>query len=512
MNRPSPSPSRGPATARSSDQALSALGVDPDSIGIYPREILAMFRRRWRWMIAPIVLGLLAAGIAVALRKPVYQSAATLLIDSPQIPTSLIASPLTDIADERIAKIRQQIVSRDSLAGLIRSNDLYPDKRTRIDFPGLLDVMRGDIGVDLVGADQARGGGSTIAFTLSFKYPDALKARNVTEQLTRMFLVEDKRFRTEQATGTASFLESRSEELRRQLRDLEDKRRSVEAHYAGALPSSVALSAQSSSALRAEVSRTDAETQGLVQQNGLLAARQQELRQAPPSGADGVRRAEDRLAQLLAVHSDVFPDVVAARAELERQKALQSHLPPVGTNLIETEIAAGRQRIGVLASRRAELVHTMADLDQRAAQAPQAAYELNMIEREYDNIKRQYDSLREKQLEAQVAANLQSEDKGERFTVVDQPSLPLQPLGLKPAILLALGIAGGAAVGLCMILGFELLSGTIHGADTLARTMQVPSFGVVPLVTEESRFSRLADKTLTRLRAYLPGLSTEANR
>ncbi|GFE73903.1 lipopolysaccharide biosynthesis protein [Novosphingobium sp. TCA1] len=480
-------------------------GFDPDSIGIYPREILAMLRRRWRWMIAPIVLGLLAAGIAVAMRKSVYQSAATLLIDSPQIPTSLVASPLTDIADERIAKIRQQIVSRDSLAGLIRANALYPDKREKMDFPGLLDVMRQDIGVDLVGADQARGGGSTIAFTLSFKYADPLKAQAVTQQLTRMFLAEDKRFRTEQASGTASFLENRSEELRRQLRDLEDKRRGVEAHYAGALPSSVALSAQSSSALRAEISRTDAETQGLVQQNSLLAARQQEIGQAASGGGDGLRRSEDRLAQLLAVHSDTFPDVIAARAEVERQKALQSRLPPPGANLISTEIAAGRQRIAVLAHRRAELVQTMADLDQRASQAPQAAYELNMIEREYDNIKRQYDSLREKQLDAQVAANLQSEDKGERFTVVDQPSLPLQPLGAKPVMLLAAGMAGGAVIGLCMIFGFELLSGTIHGPDTLARTLKVPSFGVVPLVSGEDRFSGRMARLTAALRDYLPG-------
>lgn len=174
--------------------------------------------------------------------------------------------------------------------------------------------------------------------------------------------------------------------------------------------------------------------------------------------------------------------------------------------MIGTEIVAGRQRIDVLASRRSELIRTMADLDQRAAQAPQAAYELNMIEREYDNIKRQYDSLREKQLEAQVAANLQSEDKGERFTVVDQPSLPLQPLGLKPVMLLALGLAGGAGFGLCMILAFELLSGTIHGADTLARTMQVPCFGIVPRVAEETRLSQLARALASRLESYVPGL------
>ncbi|WP_126172162.1 GumC family protein [Altericroceibacterium xinjiangense] len=464
--------------------------TDPDSLGIYPREIIAMLRRHWHWVIVPMVLGVLAAGGAVWWQKPVYRSAATLLIDSPQIPTSLVASPLTDIADERIAKIRQQIVSRDSLADLIGRNGLYPVERTNLDFPHVLDLMRDAIGVDLVGADQGQGGGSTIAFTLSFDYDDPLKAQDVTEQLTHLFLVEDKRFRTEQALGTAAFLERRSDELRRQLAVLEDKRRDVEARYAGALPGNVALSAQSSSALRAEISRTDAETQGLLQQNSLLAAQEHELAQAPPAGIDSLRAAQDRLARLSSVYAEDFPELQAARAEVERQRELLRQMPqPRASNLLEGEIAAGRERIQVLASRRAELVRMMTDLDQRAAQAPQAAYELNMIEREYDNLKRQYDSLREKQLDAQVAANLQSEDKGERFSIVDQPSLPLEPLGPKPVVLLIAGLLGGAAMGVFLILAFELLGGTIHGEQTLAGALKVPTFGVVPFARKPGLLS-----------------------
>jgi len=472
----------------------SAQQNEGEGLRIYPRELMAMLYRRWHWLIIPMILGAAIAGAMILLSKPVYRSTATLLIDSPQIPTSLVASPLTDVADERIAKIRQQIVSRDNLSEMMERNGLFQPEMAELDDPAVIDLMRRGIGVDLVHSNQDAGGGATIAFTISFTYSDPAKAQDVTEQLTTMFVVEDKRFRTEQAIGTAAFLERRSDELLRQLRALEDERREVESRYAGALPGNVALSAQSNSSNRAEISRMDAETQGLVQQISLLAVRQNEMLQAPPDGMEGLNRARDRLAQLESVYSEDFPEVVAARSEVRRQEELIRQQPSRGQgNLLQTEIAAGRERIQTLAARRAQLVQSVAELDQRVAQAPQATYEINMIEREYDNIKRQYDSLREMELEAQVAANLQSEDKGERFTIVDPPSMPTEPIGPKPAVLLALGIAGGAAFGVFLVLAFGLLSGTVHGVRTLTHTLGVPNFGVVP-ITEENRFARLVER------------------
>jgi succinoglycan biosynthesis transport protein ExoP len=464
--------------------------IEGEGLRIYPRELMAMLYRRWHWLILPMILGAAIAGAMIVLSKPVYRSAATMLIESPQIPTSLVASHLTDVADERIAKIRQQIVSSDNLSEMIERNGLFPAETAELDRPAVVDLMRGGIGVDLVHSNQEENGGATIAFTISFAYSDPRKAQEVTEQLTTMFVAEDKRFRTEQAMGTAAFLERRSDELLRQLRALEDERREVESRYAGALPGNVALSAQSNSSNRAEISRMDAETQGLLQQNSLLAVRQNEMEQAPPEGMEGLIRARDRLAQLEARFSENFPDVVAARNELRRQEELMRQQPAGGQgNLLQMEIAAGRERIETLAARRAQLVQSVAELDHRVAQAPQATYEINMIEREYDNIKRQYDSLREMELEAQVAANLQSEDKGERFTIVDPPSLPTEPIGPKPVVLMTVGLAGGVF----LVLASGFLSGTVHGVQTLTHILGVPNFGVVP-VTRENRFALLVER------------------
>jgi uncharacterized protein involved in exopolysaccharide biosynthesis len=477
---------------------------DSEGLGIYPREIAAALYRKRKWIILPVLLGLLIATTAILLQKPQYRSTATLLIDSQQIPTTVVAAPLAHVANERIAKIRQQILSRERLSQLVQENNLFPDERKDMPIDDVLEVVRKAIAVELVGANEGQpgGGGSTIAFSLSFTYFDPVKAQAVTRQLTDTFLVEDKRFRTEQATGTAAFLARRADELRRQLGSLEEKRREVEARYAGALPDHVAMSAQSNSALRAEVSRIDAESQGLSQQASLLAAQADENARTPP-GVEALRRAEERLAQLSAVYADNYPEVISARAAVSQQRAaLRDSQASQGSSVVQREISASHARTRMLAARRAELVGSIAEMERRAAQAPQAAYELNMIEREYENIRRQYEALREKQLDAQVSVTLQSEDKGERFSVVDESSMPHHALGAHPITILFAGLIAGLVVGIGAILGYELVAGKIHGAETLTRLLNSPPLTVIP---EANR-----PQPLTRLTAVFEQLKSHA--
>lgn len=473
------------------------------------REIVAILYRRRYWLIAPLILGLLGAIVTMVMIVPIYRSSATLLITSQQIPTTVVASPLTNYADERIAKIRQRIMSRENLSGLIAAHNLYAKERLRLPQDDVLALMRGAIAVDLVGtsANQQQGpAGSTIAFTLSFNYREPRLAQAVTERLTTMFITEDKRLRTEQASGTAAFLGRRAIELRDQLTAIGEKRRAIEARYAGALPEQVAISAQSGSSLRAEVSRIDAETQGLMQQNSLLAARSQEIAATPGVAAEALRRAEERLNQLSATYADDFPDVVAARDTVQRQRAALTRdaTPNAGMGAINAEVFASRARIGMLAARRAGLVGSISNIERMTAMAPQATYELNNLEREYENVRLQYQGIREKQMEAQVAANLQTEDKGERFSVVDAPSLPLESLGPKRLNILAMGILGGLGAGLALLMVWEMAAGAIHGERGVAGVMGAPPIVVVPVLANRNGFSAL-QTLLQRLQSRVRG-------
>ena len=456
------------------------------------REIAAILYRRRYWLAIPVVIGLLAAAAAMSLMQPVYRSSTTLLITSQQIPTTVIASPLSSYADERIAKIRQRIMSRETLTHLITRHDLYRRERGILPLDDVLGIMRQAINVELVGsntgADTARSG-STIAFNLSFDYRQPWIAQRITQQLAAMFLVEDKRLRTEQAYGTAAFLGRRADELRDRLVDIARQRRAIEARYAGALPEQVAMTTQSSAALRAELSRIDAESQGLMQQNSLLAARGEEIAALPRPGTEALRRAEERLNQLRSVYSGDYPDVIAAREAVDRLRADVNAAPmtPSGSGVISAEVGAGRARIGMLAGRRAALVQAISSMDGRTSLAPQASYELANLQRDYETIRLQYQGIREKQMDAQVVANLQAEDKGERFSIVNAPSLPVEPNGPKQLHVVAIGALGGLALALVALVAWEVLAGPVHSAGSITRLTGAPPLVVVPVLRSGRR-------------------------
>lgn len=458
--------------------------VGPASI-VRPREIWAILYRRRYWLLIPLFAGLVAAVAAVLLHEPAYRSSATLLIDSQQVPVALVAAPSASMTDERIAKIRQQVTSRENLTKIVEAEHLYARIRKHRTQDEVLGIMRSAIGIDLVGAvGPGRAPGQTIALTLSFTYSDPAVAQAVDARLVASFIAEDQRLRTAQASGTAAFLLRRANELRDRLVEIEAKRRDIQARYLGALPDQIAITAQSSAALRAEISRIDSVSQGILQQNGLLAARSQEVVALPDPNADSVRRAEDKLDQLRAVYSDEYPDVVAARTALERQRAIPRRAPRAapGAGIIRAEIAAGRGQVGMLAQRRSQLVAELGNMDRLAALAPQAAYEMNNLERDYENLQRQYREIREKQLEAQIATNLQKEGKGERFAVVDSPSFPTGSGGLGSAQTIAMGILGGLGLGLALIVIWELLAGSVQGASGVLRYTGAAPLAVIPVL------------------------------
>ena len=134
------------------------------------------------------------------------------------------------------------------------------------------------------------------------------------------------------------------------------------------------------------------------------------------------------------------------------------------------------------------------------AMSPQAAYQLTNLQRNYDNLKEQYESIRNRQLEAQVAANLEAEEKGERFSLVEAPALPEKPIRPDRLVVTLLGLAMGLGAGLGAILLRQLLMRPLLGASSITRLTGQAPLAVVPKDQLGSGVAQRVKRLFGRLR------------
>jgi capsular polysaccharide biosynthesis protein len=86
----------------------------------------------------------------------------------------------------------------------------------------------------------------------------------------------------------------------------------------------------------------------------------------------------------------------------------------------------------------------------RLNRTPKTEQELAEISRGYEESKSNYNSLLQKQMQAQLATNLEQNRQGRQFRVVDPPSLPDKPSTPNHFRLSVVGVAAGMVLGLAL--------------------------------------------------------------
>src|SRR6476469_5269466 len=95
-----------------------------------------------RYYALSVFLAFVIVSIAVAFTLPtLYRSSASLLIESQQLPNEVAESPVTGAIEQRIARIRERVLSRGDLIALIEQNDLYSSERRSQPLSKIIDKM-----------------------------------------------------------------------------------------------------------------------------------------------------------------------------------------------------------------------------------------------------------------------------------------------------------------------------------------------------------------------------------
>ena len=196
----------------------------------------AILWQRRLYIIITFMLFLIAATIAAFALPTLYRSSATLLVEPQDLPQNVAQDPDGGAIGERIAKIREQVLSRGDLIALIEQNDLYPDQRGSDPMSEIIDKMRKATTVGALANDIGKSStDDVIALNMSFDYSDPAKARDVMQGFVSSFLRIDSDDIEDQATLAVRFLQDQSGRLQGQLRTIESQITLLKAQNGAAL-------------------------------------------------------------------------------------------------------------------------------------------------------------------------------------------------------------------------------------------------------------------------------------
>jgi uncharacterized protein involved in exopolysaccharide biosynthesis len=187
-----------------------------------------------------------------------------------------------------------------------------------------------------------------------------------------------------------------------------------------------------------------------------------------------VRQLESLVANLRqAVASAGSRPAPAANAAVPDNPAYIQLQGQIDSMVAERNALQGRER---------ELRARIEDYDRRISRAPEVERELRGLVRDYDSAKARYQEVRSKQMVAQVSQNLETERKGERFTLIDPPLPPEGPAGLQRWLVIVLGTLMSLGIGIGVAMFRESLDPAVRGAADLRRLVDVAPLAVVPVM------------------------------
>lgn len=513
-----------------------------------PKDYLALLaRRRWHFLI-PASVAILLAAVAAFVWPPTFRSAATILIEEPDIPRDFVISTIGAAADQRVQVITQRVMTTQNLIEIINKYDLYPEARRTEPITEVVDTLREDVAMELISADiiDPRRGlptKATIAFQLSFDHANPRRAQQIANELVSLYLGENLRDRRERTAQTTDFLEQEAERLNRELADLEARLAVFKRQYSCSLPEQRAFNLRLLDRNELELFEVERREQTLSEQQISLRARLSQVdRMDPRAELDPrflppdlqLKQLRSERARLLGRYGTDHPDVKAAEREIAALSAAGASLSAADVrreiNALDAEIIEARKRMtedhpemkGLLrqrgqleddlararsqptdeqeadnpayitlaaqletiaqeivsfAGQKEQLKARQAELEACIAAIPEVEREYTLLTRNYENTYLKHQEVKSKQLEAELAESVEAERKGERFSLIEPPLAPTEPVRPNRPLILALGVLlaglfGGGAVVLA-----ELFDSSIHSAVELAQLT-----GMAPLV------------------------------
>ena len=322
----------------------------------------------------------------------------------------------------------------------------------------------------------------------------------VTNTLASFYIEENLKARERQATGTAEFLKVQLAEAKKRLDDQESRMGELQRRYLGELPQQLQGNLGALDSLNTQLRINNDNLVRLAERRDTLAAQlaQAKLSTGGPE-PDEVRlaRLKQELITLRVKYTDLWPDIIRIKDEIERLEKLVAEPKPKvqpkevagpptpeaarlqdALRSIEIEVRLGKQDDQRL--RQAILAYQA-----RVDNAPKREQEYLDATRDYQGTRELYQNLSRKYDDALLAESMEQRQKGEQFRILDSALPSWTPAAPRRSRLLMLSLVLSFALGAGSMILMELLDTSFHSTRDLRAYTTVPVLVSIPRIVTE---------------------------
>ena len=159
------------------------------------------------------------------------------------------------------------------------------------------------------------------------------------------------------------------------------------------------------------------------------------------------------------------PNAATANADVPEMRDPSSPMMQLQGQLQSSRVEIANRERAV-----AELKAKVGDYQARLNQEPMREQQLSDLTRGYEQSKANYDGLLKKKNESAMATSMELLQQGERFRIIDPPSLPVKPEFPNRMKFCGIGLGIGLALGAVVVGAFEVMDDRTLRREGTART------------------------------------------
>ncbi|GAA3866687.1 chain length-determining protein [Celeribacter arenosi] len=465
-----------------------------------------LFLRRLPVMMAFIIICSGLSAVTAIKTPETWRTQARLLVEEPQIPSSMVRSTVQTSDIEQLDIVQQKLLTRANLIDIANRLNVFQDIRSMAP-DTVFDQMRAATSIRRIA-----GKNSATMMTIAFTARSGQVAANVVNEYVTLILEENTKSRQGRVANTLEFFQ---QEVQRLASDLDQQSIAIsvfKSENANALPENQSYRLNRQSLLQERLSQLNRDLAASRKQREDMIAIFEATGQVRQS--QGVRRTAQE-EELIVVQAELdhlkslYPDtdrrVIRIQAQLDKLQAIVAAQAAANSNSTgpQSEVSAER---AILDSSLAEidsrteaiqtdidtLTKELADLETAIIESSANGIELATLEREFNIVQARYNAAVSNLDQARMNERIEASAQGQRISVIENASVPRVPAGPNRVKIAAMGTAIGLGLAAGYFLLLEFINRTIRRPQELTGKFDVTPIAIIPYM--ESR----REKTMRR--------------